>query len=81
MGFLHRRGSGAVKHLTVKQLWLQEIFQGPDVETHKVPRKDNPSDLLCSAQTIDALRRHLGRLNFENTDTAIRGGGVDSSPL
>jgi hypothetical protein len=61
-GIVMRRGAGRVKHLSVKQLWVQEVVRDRDVYICKVPRDLNPADLLthsCSRQAHDA---HLGRL-------------------
>ena len=61
-GILKRKGAGAVKHLTVRQLWTQEIFRIPQTTTHKIPRHDNPADALCSIASVDSRRRHLARM-------------------
>ena len=45
-GILCRRGCGKVKHLEVKQLWLQEKVAGGVVKIHKIPRRQNMSDAL-----------------------------------
>ena len=41
-GILARRGCGKVKHLEVKQLWLQEQVRSGKVEFQKISRKNNP---------------------------------------
>ena len=45
-GMLLRHGAGKVKHLSVKQLWAQEAVRYFGVEVHRVPRAENPSDIL-----------------------------------
>ena len=45
-GILHRAGCGKVKHLSVRQLWLQERVANGDLEVQKVPRALNLSDAL-----------------------------------
>ena len=45
-GTLHRMGSGKVKHLETKQLWLQERVQKGFVTISKVPREANWADTL-----------------------------------
>ena len=74
LGVLKRRGAGTIKHLTVKQLWVQEVSQQPGVECRKIPRKENPADMMCSVQTGDGLRNHLGRLHYTDTRNIVRGG-------
>ena len=41
-----RRGRGKVKHLEVKQFWLQEQVRSGKVDFHEVSRINNPSDAL-----------------------------------
>ena len=43
-GILACRGCGKVKHLEVKQLYLQEQVRSGKVEFQKISRKNNPSD-------------------------------------
>ena len=48
-GTLHRLGSGRIKHLETRQLWLQEkVFNGV-VSIEKVPRERNWADVLTHA--------------------------------
>ena len=48
-GTLHRLGSGRIKHLETRQLWLQEkVFKGV-VSIEKVPRERNWADVLTHA--------------------------------
>ena len=65
IGILKRKGSGTVKHLSVRQLWTQEIFRRPCTRTVKIARDENPADLLCSLPSGCTLRQHLGAMNFE----------------
>ena len=63
-GTLSRRGSGKIKHLTTKQLWVQEAIRNYTVELVKIRRDINCSDLLthqCSRPDFD---NHLGRLQI-----------------
>ena len=66
-GVLKRKGSGGIKHLTVRQLWTQEVFQQPLTTTDRMPRLNNPADALCSASTTESLARHLTAMHFEIT--------------
>ena len=45
-GILHRAGTGKIKHLSVRQLWLQERVSRKELDHVKVRRDDNPSDCL-----------------------------------
>ena len=45
-GVFLRQGVGKVRHLQVKQLWLQEDVAAGDLTIVKIPRVDNCSDAL-----------------------------------
>ena len=45
-GTLQRLGSGKVKHLATRQLWLQERVYMGEVVVKKIPRSANWSDVL-----------------------------------
>ena len=46
LGIVQRKGCGKVKHLAVKQLWLQEKVAEKEVTVIKIPRKENSADAL-----------------------------------
>ena len=48
-GTLQRLGSGRVKHLQTRQLWLQEKVYRGEVTVEKIPRERNWADLLTHA--------------------------------
>ena len=81
VGILKRKGAGPVKHLSVRQLWTQEIFNRPGTSTHKVPRSMNPADCLCSIPNAESLRVQLGRMNFEVAVCPPRGRGDDRTSV
>ena len=45
-GTLQRLGSGKVKHLATRQLWLQEKVYNREIAVRKIPRSINWSDVL-----------------------------------
>ena len=45
-GIVSREGCGKLKHLSVKQLWVQEAIDNDKVTLLKVLRAENPSDAL-----------------------------------
>ena len=45
-GMLLRHGAGKAKHLSVKQLWAQEVVRCFGVQVYRVPRVNNFADLL-----------------------------------
>ena len=48
-GTLNRLGSGRIKHLQTKQLWLQEKVYSGAISVEKIPRERNWADLLTHA--------------------------------
>ena len=65
---LLRHGCGKIKHLSTKQLWVQGAIESYGVKVWKVPRADNPADLLthsCSKVDHDTHLRNLGQIRTE----------------
>ena len=75
-GIIKRRGAGAIKHMTVRQLWLQEVMMQPDTSSFKFHRVNNLSDALCSVGRVESFERHLGAMHFESAhDPRLSEGG------
>ena len=55
-GTLHREGSGRIKHLELRQLWLQAKVKTSELQYKKVPREQNPADSLAKPWAQDGLR-------------------------
>ena len=51
-GVTLRTGAGKLKHLSLKQLWLQELVGDGRIRVSKVPRELNPSDAFTHAWSI-----------------------------
>ena len=62
-GTLHREGSGKVKHLEVRQLWLQHRIKAGDMAYCKISREVNPADSLAKCWSVDGPR-HFHQLGF-----------------
>ena len=59
--FASRRGLGKMRHVEVKELWLQAAVKEGKVKLHKVDGEMNPADLLTKYMDLTRLRR-LGEL-------------------
>ena len=62
IGMVHRQGSGDLKHLTVRTLWVQEAVRKTGTTVLKVPRAIKWSDALCSPRPVGVFEiamRHL----------------------
>ena len=64
-GILSRRGSGKVKHLETKQLWLQDKVRTGKLSIQKVSRQMNPADVLTHHCSRDILNFHSISLGLE----------------
>ena len=62
-GILTRRGSGKMKHLEAKQLWVQELVMEKKVKPIKVPRLENPSDCFTHYWTAADAARHFPHMS------------------
>ena len=59
-GVLNRQGVGKVRHLQLKDLWLQERTASGELTSKWVPRERNPADLLTHATSVTEFWRNLG---------------------
>ena len=65
-GFLERRGSGRVKHVAMKQLWLQERIRAKELVYQKIPRALNPSDAGTHHWTRAEGERHFSSMGIKS---------------
>ena len=56
-GMLLRHGSGKVKHLSVKQLWSQEVVKFYNIQVYRVERAQNPADVLTHCVSFPVAER------------------------
>ena len=63
-GILLRTGAGKIKHLTVRQLWVQEAVERMRIKVVKIPRELNCADLLARCNNSKDMASHLGIMNF-----------------
>ena len=63
VGVIRRQGAGRVKHLQIKQQWLQEKAHGDEIKFMKIPRAVNFSDLLTHHWNEKDGKIHLGGMN------------------
>ena len=70
-GMLHREGVGRMKHVEVKQMWLQGHIASGKIKFRQVPREQNTADAFTKHWTSDAAK-HFAGISFEAS-------GVDSA--
>ena len=64
-GVLTRLGTGKLRHLELKHLWVQEVVARKEVEIHWISRQRNPADVLTHQSSLAEFRRCLRQLGFE----------------
>ena len=62
--FVKKRGLGKMKHIQVKDLWLQKEYREGRLEIYKILGKDNPADLLTKILTLGEILHRLEGLNI-----------------
>ena len=87
-GIAGREGCGKLKHLSVKQLWIQEVIQDKRVDIQKIARELNSADALTHHWLGVEGDRHFPRIGLRLSVTAgtlsackLRGGAEQSSAL
>ena len=81
-GFASTRGLGHMRHLEVKDLWLQELVQSGRLSLVKVRSEENPADVLTKYQDRWTLCRllALGGIEVVTVQVPDRAeGGVNPS--
>ena len=60
--FVARRGLGRMRHIEVRDLWLQQEVAKGLVEVRKIPGETNPADLMTKHLLREALDKWPGAL-------------------
>ena len=62
--FMHRRGAGRMKHLDIRHMWLQDECAEGRFVPKKVPRSENPSDMLTKTPSADELSKFAQKIGL-----------------
>ena len=73
---IQRQGAGKVKHLTVRQLWLQQQAELGVCVHNKIPRLINAADMLTHHWTKTDAENHLKQLNCQRRRGDAKDAGV-----
>ena len=57
--FVCRRGLWRMRHLEIRDLWLQKEVRDGRVEVSKIPGNRNPADLMTKILGINDIRERL----------------------
>ena len=62
--FVSRRGLGRMRHLEIRDLWLQKEVAEGKVVVFKTPGLDNPADLMTKVLSGPDIQRKLGLMSL-----------------
>ncbi len=62
--FASRRGLGRMRHIEIRNLWLQKAVREGNVELSKIPGESNPADLMTKILTIAEIKARFEMLNL-----------------
>ena len=62
--FVCRRGLGKMRHLQIRDLWLQKEVADGLLEVVKVAGPENPADLMTKILTMGEIRDRLRMMNM-----------------
>jgi len=62
--FVSRRGLGRMRHLEIRDLWLQKEVRDGKVEISKIPGTQNPADLMTKCLKRDDIEERLSVMNL-----------------
>eukprot|EP00973_Karenia_brevis_P065117 9041399-Karenia_brevis.AAC.1 len=63
--YVCRRGLGKMRHLEVREMWLQQEVHDGKLEVGKVPGESNPADLMTKILTVKEIKSRLGAMNVD----------------
>ena len=73
-GIMQRQGAGALKHLDLRQLWVQECVLEENIQIKHIQRTVNWSDALCSVPTASTWWTQMGNLGMIFPHAGSTGG-------
>ena len=65
--FVSRQGFGKMKHIEIRDMWLQKEVRDGKVEVSKVPGDQNPADLMTKILNTKDIQVRLDKMNLVAT--------------
>ena len=62
--FVCRRGLGKMRHLEIRDLWLQKEVADGNLVVHKIPGERKPADLMTKILGVKDIVERLAMLNI-----------------
>ena len=66
--FVSRRGLGKMRHLEIRDLWLQKEVREGKIEVYKIPGEQNPADLMTKILRLKDIESRLHNMNIKIQD-------------
>jgi hypothetical protein len=63
--FVSRRGLGRMRHIEIRDLWIQKEVADGKIEVKKVRGDQNPADLMTKILTVKEVRERLEGMGIE----------------
>ena len=81
--FVNRRGLGKMRHLEIRDLWLQKEIREGRVLVHKVLGTENPADLMTKILTVGEIEERLKMMSITMrlTNKVQRVASVEKSEI
>ena len=64
--FVNRRGLGRMRHLQLRDLWLQKEIRDGNLLVDKVAGVNNPADLMTKVLRVGEIIERLRRMNIDS---------------
>ena len=71
---MNRRGFGKMRHLDIRDLWLQEEVEKGRLEVGKIRGDQNPADLMTKVLNVDEV---VDRLSWMGLVAEVKKGKED----
>ena len=65
--FVSRQGFGKMKHIEIRNMWLQKEVRDGKVEVSKVPGDQNPADLMTKVLNTKDIQIRLTKMSLVAT--------------
>ena len=65
--FVCRRGLGKMRHIEIRDLWLQKEVREGRLKVRKISGSENPADLMTKILNIGEIEERLRRMNLRMT--------------
>ena len=72
LGLAYRRGLGRVRHLAVRELWVQDLIRARRLRVHYVTTQDNLADMLTKGLPVERLEWLRRRFGLERLMPGVR---------